>query len=336
MLSEGELSKARAYNRRRAGTLWMPAQLIWPLTEPKPNSTCFAQMVALYQAEHGLVVDGQLGPATYSTMRVTAVEPTPDSDDEGESRDREPARPAPPPRDDASNRLYIGGRKVALPKRLLDAGIRVTNHVDDGEHAFEFWPRDRKITHLVLHETVTRSVPATVRVLEAKRARSIREGKKGGKGYPYGVHLIGAPDGHISQHADLLTASLTHAGHLNRYSIGWEIVNPYTARKLAAPFDRTIAAKWWTWVPKGAPRKYTLPTEAQIEMVELFVPWLVEQLPHVPFAFPTKGLNARKRKVSGWREGKRTKPGIVAHGDVSSHADGRYFLEHLMQAGANP
>lgn len=328
MLKDSELAEARRYNRAREGTLWTRGDLPWPLGEQAENSTCFALMVAQYQQAHGLRVDGLLGPATYSTMRVTADTPVPDSDDVDESAPL--PSPPPPPRSDASNRVYIGGRAVKLPRALIDAGIRVTNHVDDGEHAFEFWPRTNKVTHLVLHETVTRSVPATVRVLEAKRARTIKEGKKSGKGYPYGVHLIGAPDGHITQHADLLNANLTHAGYLNTYSVGWEVVNPYTARSLAAPFDRTIPARWWTWVPKDAPRKYTLPTDAQLEMLRRFVPWVVEQLPDVPMSFPTKALNSRKRKVDGWREGRRTRPGVLAHGDVSSHADGRYLLEDLI------
>lgn len=327
MLDDGDLRRARSYNRDKSENLWDHRSLPWPISDQAPNSTCFALMVAQLQDHAGLKVDGLLGPNTYSIIRALSDSAPHESDDSEEAR--RPPTPLPPPQTGASNRVIIGGRRIALPQRLIDAGIRVTNHVDDGDHAFDFIERTQKVRRFVLHESVTRSAAATVRVLEAKKRKSAEQGKRGGRGYPFGVHFIGAPDGHISQHADLLTASLTHAGLANRSSIGWEIVNPYYGKRIAAPFDRTIPARWWTWVPPGAPRVYTLPTEAQIKMVRLFVPWVCEQLPDLPFRFPTRGLNSRQRRITNY---KTTLPpaGVVAHRDFSTHADGRFLLEELM------
>jgi hypothetical protein len=236
----------------------------------------------------------------------------------------------------SSNRLIVGGRGVPLPASLVvERGFSLSNYLDDGEHRFAATKRRVPVVHFVLHESVTRTAAGVIRVLEAKAARSRRQRRNRGAGYRYGVHLILAPDGHVSQHADLLEDRLVHANQLNASSIGCEIVNPYAARRPEPPFDRTMPRRWWTWVPPGAPPLYTLPTDAQLEALVALVPVLVDALPQLPLAFPTTDLGPRRRRIAGWDQGVTPAPGIVAHRDFSSHADGRFPLEHLVASFAD-
>ena len=65
--------------------------------------------------------------------------------------------------------LRIDGAPVDLPKTILDLGITCSNWQMDGDAHFAFRPRSGALRHFVLHESVTTSVAATIRVLEAKR-----------------------------------------------------------------------------------------------------------------------------------------------------------------------
>src|SRR5690606_4467618 len=69
-----------------------------------------------------------------------------------------------------------------------------------------------RAVELVIHETVTRSVDATIAVLK----------KRG-----LGVHLVMDADGSLTQHGDLATDILWHASQHNGASFGVEVVNPY-------------------------------------------------------------------------------------------------------------
>ena len=198
-------------------------------------------------------------------------------------------------------------------------GVHVTNHVDDGELAFEVSKRAQKVSHLVIHESVTLDQPTTVRVLNTRKTKS---------GHRLGVHLIVAPDGHVSCHADLVNDVPIHGNQLNGSSIGVEVVNPYYPSSAKPPFTRTIPATWWTDVPKGKSKKYVTPTDAQIAALKALLPWVAAQV-GVPWVCPTIGLNATTRRIEGWDEGVKPPPGVVAHRDFSSHADGRWVIEQL-------
>lgn len=89
----------------------------------------------------------------------------------------------------------------------------------------------------------------------------------------YGVHFVIMGDGKIIQHADPFTR-LKHAGGLNEYGVGIEIVNPYTSVK--GVWNKIINAKW-AW--KG---KYTVPTLAQVESTKKLVDFLTQNIKTIP------------------------------------------------------
>jgi hypothetical protein len=306
-----DIQAAQAYNKSKAGVLWNLADLPWPYKANDPASEVFAQLVAAFQQAHALKVDGCLGPATLSTMRTIMAQGLPALDDQ--TTTGPVARPNTiPARLGCSNKIIISGQKVVAP-----LGMTCTNFLDDGEPKFKFRARTNSPTHVCLHESVTRDAPTTVRILQ-------KEG--------YGTHLMVCPDGHITQHNDLVTEQVAHANQLNGCSIGIEIVNPYCPMYSKPPFTATIPAEWWTWIPEGGAHQYVLPTKAQIEALRLVVPWLTKVVATIPLAYPTKGLNAAKPRIEGWNSKPAAKPlpGIVAHSDFSSHADGRYELEVLI------
>jgi hypothetical protein len=220
----------------------------------------------------------------------------------------------------ASNMIIIGGERVPLPNVVLAAGGSASNYLDDGEPHLANGGRKSPLVTFVLHETAGNTVSGCKRSLVAKHL---------------GVHLILDKDGTISNHADLATEVCWHAGQVNGVSIGMEVVNAYRPEGAQDPHGPVIPAEWWTWVPKGQARAYVCPTDVQMAVVEVLVPWLCDRL-GIPVVFPTRDLCARKTRITGWRKpplGWWAKPGvgIVAHQDFSSHADGRYMLERLMQ-----
>jgi hypothetical protein len=98
-----------------------------------------------------------------------------------------------------------------------------------------------------------------------------------------------------------------------------------------------IPAPWWCWVPKNAQPLYTLPTPAQLVAIDHLSKFLAASLPDLPMIFPTAELGPSNGRIKDWRKPHRRKPatpGIVAHRDFASHADGRYLLEHLMKQSA--
>ena len=106
--------------------------------------------------------------------------------------------------------------------------------------------------------------------------------------------------------------------------------NPYAPKLARLPYQ-SIPAQWWTWCPDKRDRRYVLPTPAQMKTLVLVVPWLCGEL-GIPYEFSTEYLSRKQRKIKGWKIPPRAKPGpgIVAHRDFASHADGRYLLEHLI------
>lgn len=246
-----------------------------------------------YQANKGLVADGKVGPATRTSLNKEC----PAIDDMDEDPDN----------DEPSNLLVVSGKFIRVPAEL---GVTLTNYVHDDEVHFEHRDRTRKLEHACIHESVTNKKSATVAVLRSKGL---------------GVHLIFAPDGTISQHCDLVREQVPHGNQLNGSSVGIEIINPYSPKYASSTFSRTIPKRWWTWTPKGAKEEYTLPTPAQEKAIKSFIPWMMKQV-GIPLAAPTMDNTS---KIDGWEDKKKPAPGVVAHYDFSSHADGRYPLELL-------
>jgi hypothetical protein len=302
------------YNTKKNGTLWKLANLPWPYYEEDPSNKAFALLIASFQRSHGLTADGCLGPSTLSTMREVAKKGIPDDHVDEAFVEYDPTRVQSVPTRKCSNILIFEDEKIKVD--LTARGITVSNYVDDGEHHFSKTYRYKKpIERFVIHESGG----------GREAARVVKTLKKKG----YGVHLLIAPDGHVSQHANLGTERLVHANQANATSIGLEIVNPYKATNILPPFTRTIPAKWWTWVPKGAPKLYVTPTDAQLHAARAIVPFVCKRL-GIPLEFPTAHLGSRNTRISGWKDGAVPEPGVMAHRDFASHADGRFILEDLM------
>lgn len=347
-----ELTKAKKYNKRKAGKLWNQKDLPWPLSMNFPHlgfqidvaSDTFVFVAAAFQKMHGLLPDGQIGPATLAVINTTeTIIAESEVGHDFESEDEKdiaipkirtvstsPARPG------VSNCVIINGKSIPLPNSMVQMGMTASNYQDDGDHQFTQYRKRTRVTAFVLHESVTMSVPQTNRILDKKRERSARKGQNNGKGYDYGIHLNLAPDGHISCHADLVLHHLVHAGYMNASSFGIEVVNPYNPAFGGAPFNKVIDGPWWCWNPKKGDKVYTLPTPAQMRVIFPLVKFLTEAIDTLPLEFPTAGLNSRNRRIEGWKDGAKTKPGIVAHRDFASHADGRYMLEYCIDQNSKP
>ncbi len=347
-----DLSKAKKYNKRKAGRLWLQRDLPWPLSMEFPaigfvidsGSDSFAYVVAAFQKMHGLLPDGKIGPATFAVM-ATAEPAAPESEiahDFESGDEKDVAIPAirtvstKPTRRGVSNCLIIDDRSVPLPNEMIQLGMTASNYRDDKEHQFTQYRERTRVSVFVLHESVTMSAAQTNRILDRKREKSAKAGRKGGKGYDYGIHLNMAPDGHISCHADLVRHRLVHAGQMNGDSFGLEVVNPYNPAFGKSPFDETIEGPWWCWKPKNREKVYTLPTPAQMRAIYPLVKFLTQTIDTLPMAFPTADLGPRKTRIDDWRKHAKTGPGIVAHRDFASHADGRYMLEHCIKMENKP
>jgi hypothetical protein len=324
MLTKKQIQEAVRYNLKRISDGNMRvAELPWPWSDGDQKT--FSWAVALFQAEKGLVVDGKLGPATQKRLGSDGDTPV------------ETPRPRPPViPGKMSNAIIVNGESVPLPEELLKAGLTATNFAQDGElHFSKRIPFPEKVTNFVLHETCGNTAKGCLNTLEKKK---------------YGIHLIMAPSGHISCHADLLRDRVVHANQMNNRAFGIEVVNPYNPIYVVdkAIWSRTIVRQWWTWVPSEkdedvkkilkrkklsvVPKLYTLPTPPQMDAIRLLAPWLCE-ITGVPYRFPTRGLNEQKRKIDGINMKPRAKPGpgVVAHQDFAGHSDGRYMLEDLIE-----
>lgn len=213
--------------------------------------------------------------------------------------------------EEARSKFIINDEFVEPPD-----GIVVKNWVFDGEPLFKSKPRKKKLEHLVLHETAGRTASGCKNTLLKKK---------------HGVQLILDRDGTVSTHGDLALDVMIHANQVNGTSIGIEVVNPY-APKLAKGMKgiRTIPAKWWTWIADKMDESYVLPTEEQLRVLVILIPWLCEKL-GIPYVCPTKNLNSRMPKIKNWRLRAKPKPGVIAHRDFATHADGRYLLEYLIE-----
>jgi len=309
MLNNAEIRAARQYNEKAAESVFGASELPPPWKGGVIEGSLFAWITAAFQCESGLEVDGCMGPQTWARVRASmcAREDTPIE------------RPRATKRAEYSNAIIVNDARILLPDDLLAAGVTATNFEDDGEPKFKHRERRGEVLNFVIHETCGNTAKGCKNSLARKG---------------YGVQLILAPNGHLSCHGDLVLDRMVHANQLNEVSFGCEVVNPYSPSfvKNKAIWGQTIPAQWWTWVPKGAIRRYVLPTEPQMRAMRVLAPWLC-RITGVPYEFPTARLNRFNRKIKGWDEKPKAKPGpgVVCHRDFAGHADGRYILEDLIR-----
>ena len=201
----------------------------------------------------------------------------------------------------AIDTLIVAGTDV------MPAGLQVRNYRAPDVTRFKGRDRTgRAVTELILHETVTRSTAATVRVL-LKRKLGVQ-------------HIIG-PDGEVTQHGDLAHDRLAHAGGHNGPSVGIEVVNPYYPKYASAklPWKRIIDAPW------AHQRRYVVPTpeqaEATAQLVELLTSGDIDGL-SIPRAW--RGLSGTRLAMSRMADGDQRVPGVYAH-TYFHHADGAWL-----------
>ena len=165
--------------------------------------------------------------------------------------------------------------------------------------------RSKTIDQIVLHESVTSSARATVRVLKKRRLS---------------VHFMVDRSGNITQHAPVKTATYHAGSGHNSRSVGVEMVSPYYGKR-AKKGEKTIKARW-------AHRKlYILPSNEQAEACWSLVRWLCVEH-DIPLSFPCIGED----RVFKWGRdtNNASDPGILAHHRFH-HADALFF-EHYCAA----
>lgn len=200
-------------------------------------------------------------------------------------------------------------------------GLEVRSLLEDGVVRFPSKGTRARATELVVHETVTTSVASTVDVLQHRGLS---------------VHLILGPDGVFTQHGDLASEVLWHAGPVhNGPSFGVEVVNPYYPKLLTKglPWGRTIKAPW---AHEG---QYVLPTPAQAEAIAGLVRWATgapAKGVEVPRTWP--GLKAGSFRLGALSEAQKPLPGVLAH-HYFGHADGAWLVLYAwlrIEAGLAP
>ena len=215
-----------------------------------------------------------------------------------------------------SNRIIIDGCPLTPPD-----GVSVRNYTEPDVCRFKGKDRSGKpVTEVVVHETVTRSVDSTIRVLEKRKL---------------GVHLIVGPDGAVTQHGDLARDRLAHAGGHNAPSVGIEVVNPYYPEYLKPnlPWSTVIEAPW------AHKRRYVVPTPEQAEATSRLVAWLTSPAAEglcIPRCWV--GLAEGSLAMGRVPRSRRSSPGIYAH-HYFGHADGAWLVLYAwlrIEAGLEP
>lgn len=203
---------------------------------------------------------------------------------------------------DVVETLIVAGADVAAP-----AGLRVRNYRAPGVTRFAGRDRSgRVVNELILHETVTRSVDSTVKVLLKRKL---------------GVQLIVGPNGEVTQHGELAHDRLAHAGGHNGPSVGIEVVNPYYPKYASAklPWKRIIDAPW------AHQRRYVVPTPEQAEATAQLVQLLTSgDLDGLSIARTWRGISGTRLAMSRIADGDQRVPGIYAH-TYFHHADGAWL-----------
>ena len=214
-----------------------------------------------------------------------------------------------------SGNFIVNGVAVPAP-----AGLSVRNFVQDGVPRFLAHGTRPKITELVVHETVTRSVNDTIAVLKSSGLS---------------VHLVMGPDGALTQHGDLATDLLWHASQHNGPSVGVEVVNPYYPSNLKSgmPWVRVIKAPW---AHKG---EYVVPAPAQAEAVAQLVTWTTSApTPRIDVPRVWPGLRDGFFALGLVEAASKPLPGILAH-QYFGHADGSLLVLYAwlrVEAGLLP
>lgn len=215
-----------------------------------------------------------------------------------------------------SDHLIVAGQTLPAP-----AGLGVANFHAPDVHRFGGRDRSgRKVTEVIVHESVTRSAEDTVAVLERRRL---------------GVHLIVAPDGCVTQHGDLAHDRLAHAGGHNGPSVGIEVVNPYYPKYLRddLPWSRVIDAPW------AHRDRYVVPTPEQAEATARLVGWLTSR-DGAGLSIPRywRGLDDTHLAMGRVPDGDVRHPGIWAH-TYFHHGDGAWPVLYAwlrLEAGLAP
>ena len=201
------------------------------------------------------------------------------------------------------NVFIVDGRPLSPPE-----GVSAQNYLQPEVRRFPGRDRSGKpVTEVIVHETVTRSVATTIKVLERRKL---------------GVHLIIGPDGAITQHGDLAQDRLAHAGGHNAPSVGIEVVNPYYPKYLkpGLPWSTVIEAPW------AHKKRYVLPTPEQAEATSRLVAWLTSPEANglcIPRCWV--GLADGALAMGRVPRSRRSNPGIYAH-HYFGHADGAWLV----------
>ncbi|MBN2527600.1 MAG: N-acetylmuramoyl-L-alanine amidase [Deltaproteobacteria bacterium] len=213
------------------------------------------------------------------------------------------------------SRIISNTALLELPK-----GLVLRNFHDPSVVRFKGRKRRIPVTEVIVHETVTTSVAATVRILQRRRL---------------GVHFIIGPDGEVTQHGDIQTDLLYHAGFHNRPSVGIETVTPFYPEYLKenSPWKKVIDAPW---AHKGA---YVVPTPEQAEATSLLVDWLSsEKAKGIRIPKTWIGLDKKGIAMGRTHAAKRRIPGLFAH-TYFGHSDGAWLILYAwlrLEAGLTP
>ena len=172
-------------------------------------------------------------------------------------------------------------------------------------------PRTKPADQILVHESVTTSLDATIRELD----RVHQDGAR------YGVHYSIDPAGVIRQHAPLDRQVIHCPGH--QPAIAVEMISPYCP-PARAPWTQEIDAPW-CWAPAGKPRRYVVPLLVQVEALAQLIGQLVHgelANPHIPPRWI--GLEAGGWMRLGADPDAAPTPGIWAHHYQGGHADGAW------------
>jgi len=243
-----------------------------------PATDEFTSAVRAFQRKHGLTVDGMFGPASWAQWRKLhgAMLPT--------------------------DRIIIGGVPRFAP-------MKVANYLDDRVRRFKRRDRYRDATQIVVHESVTRSAQAAVRVLLKK---------------DLGVHFIIDERGTITQHADVLDDMLIHCPNWNSRSVAIEVINPYYPAYETAPWLTRIAAPWADR-HKSEPREYLLPTLAQCQaLTDLISTLVMSDVLSIPSTW--HGVQNASWYLGAIPSPDKRARGIWSHQQTGTHADGSWPL----------
>ena len=271
----------RKFARRIRWDAYMaPIGRLFRIRRLEPDASALAQAVAQWQFNNGLSVDGVIGPSTWEAM--LSVLPL---------SYRGPA-----------HSLIVNGQMLPRPGRLR---VRNMNAPDVAD--FTGRRRRDRISEIIVHESVTRSVQTTERVLKRRGL---------------GVHLMVDAYGNVTQHADLASRRLAHASPRNQRSVGLEVVNPYYPKYLRKKSPWSGDPIQAQWADKG---RYVLPTLPQAEATAHLLFWLTSPAAKgldIPRQWVgIEGNRLAMSRVPGAKES--TRPGIYAH-TYFKHADGAW------------